>query len=136
MPSKVKVNSLRINTKVVDALESGLRGELHQPQMANVAGHFLQMVGGERAFAKILLDEYRSEKSTPTMKARIMQMILGAMRFANERQNGIGDDLGLMNDEDLAKTLERTILSISGNQEASDGVEPQQREGETPTAAV
>lgn len=98
----------RVPSAVLRELRQGVvKGNSRAPKLSELVQHFFDLAGGERAVAKMLLDEYRSEKCSPNVRSRIMDVILRALQFANAKEPS-RDDLGNLSEEDI----ERELLSL------------------------
>lgn len=100
MPSK--------KTRVPDGVKRAIAQGADAPRMEDVVAHFFHAVGGPRAFASILEEEFRSAKPGSLIRSRVLDMVLRSLKFSNERAPNLGD-LSLMGDEDLARTAEELI---------------------------
>lgn len=101
-------------------ITAALKGNFQEPQLAELAAHFFHAAGGMEKMAKLLYQEFLGAKEGGLMRQRILNMVLMAVKFANERNPG-HDDLGLLSEEDLeregAKVFEN-FLSLSGENNA------------------
>ena len=94
-------------------LRKAIRGELKEPQLAEISAHFFQMAGGPRKVALMLFTEYLAAKRGSMIRQRILDMILRTTKYANDK--GGGSDLSLLSDDDLEKEL---ILALDSVQTA------------------
>lgn len=107
----------RIPESVQKALKEGLR----EPQLAEISAYFFQAAGGTRAVAKMLWDEFNASAPGSLMRQRILDLVLKATKFANEK-SGVVDDLGMLSQEDLERELQGLAWEV-GQQGKKD--EPQ-----------
>ena len=101
----------KIPPHVKDAIGQAARGGIREPQLAELAGHFITKVGGMRALAGLLAEEFRAAQPGSVVRQRILDMILRALKFANER-SGPGDDLSLMEEGEIERNLEGLLGEI------------------------
>src|ERR1700676_538630 len=85
---------------VLEVLRTGVQGKIKEPNLAEVAQHFVDMIGGERQLAKMLVDQYRHVETPQSVKTKIMQIVLGHIKTLNDK-SGVIEELGLVTDEDL-----------------------------------
>lgn len=98
-----------------DVKQAILEGSGKAPSVGDLVQHFFDLVGGERAVAKLLLDEYKSPTCTAYTRSKIMEVILRSLMFSNAKDQR-ADDLAGMNEADLE--LELTgILKRAGSGE-------------------
>lgn len=104
------------SVKARDAIMAAIKGEVVPPQVAEIVAHFTVLQGGPRGIAKLLHDAYWDGRSTPATRQRILDMVLYAMRFANQQQ-GPPQDMGLASDEDLEREAQALILKMEDAKE-------------------
>jgi hypothetical protein len=98
---------------------SGLR----EPQLADLAFHFIHLAGGMRSIAKLIFDEYNTAAPGSVMRLRYLEMILQAVRFANQH-NPQSTDRGLISDEDLDRRIKEQLGEMISKIEARNGNKP------------
>jgi hypothetical protein len=91
-----------------------VRGEIRQPDLAALVGHFFRHAGGEAAVARMLFDEYRDSPPGGVVRQRILDMILRATKFANDKEAPT-DDLGSLSEDDLERELTELIGEAVGD---------------------
>ena len=107
--------------KIPASVKKALAGECRDPQLAEVAANFVHIVGGPKKFAQLLYEEYKEAPKGSNVRSRTMEMILRAMKFANESQPDVGD-LSLLTEDDLER--EATALLERHPKEADDSGSP------------
>jgi hypothetical protein len=101
-----------VKTALKDVL-SGKQGT-RSPHLSELAQHFTELVGGPRALAKLLRDEFYGAPSGGMVRMRILDIIFRATKIANEK-NGPAD-LGGLSDADLQRELDQVIGDDHGSQ--------------------
>lgn len=110
----------RVPSKVLRELRQGvIQGITRAPKISELVQHFFDLAGGERAVAKMLLDEFRSEKCSANVRSRILDVILRSLQFANARE-APRDDLGNLSEEDIERELLALYEETDGKEEAAD----------------
>jgi len=113
----------RVPSTVLRELRQGVvKGGSRAPKISELVQHFFDLAGGERAVAKMLIDEYRSDKCSPNVRSRILDMILKSLQFANSRENG-PDDLGNLSEEDIERELLSLYEDTDGKKAPADTAE-------------
>jgi hypothetical protein len=97
----------QIPGRILGELREAVRGRTKEPRISELVQHFFDLAGGERAVAKLLFDAYHSATTTPTVKSKILELVLRSLQFANA-STPPRDDLGALAEEDL----ERELLAI------------------------
>lgn len=85
--------------------------------MVEVAEHFFQRVGGAKEFAKLLYDELCATKAGGMIRARILDIIMQAVKFINTTTPPV-EDLAMFSDEDLERELEIQTLKVARDRES------------------
>lgn len=93
--------------KVPDFARKALKGDSDAPDLAELAAHFFNIVGGVRAMAKMLHDELHAAKTGSMTRAKILDMIIRVT--ANTQDKTKKDDLALLTEEDLEKRIEQMM---------------------------
>lgn len=89
------------------------------PRLAEIAGYFVEMVGGPYGFAKMLHTEFLKAPMGSLARQRILGDIMASLKFANTRE-GSASELGMLNDADLEKELDTALAEVSlGEPEAT-----------------
>lgn len=99
----------------VDAIRQALKDGEGDPQLAEIAAHFVHFAGGARGMAKIMFDAMQSPECSPMMRHRILDSVMRSLKFANE-QTGPKADLGLANDADLDRELKQLLGKVQGGE--------------------
>lgn len=102
----------RVPGAVLDAIGKSISGKIREPNLAEFAQHFVDIIGGERALARMLVDEIRRPECSGNIRAKILQFVLGHVKWVNERSGTI-DELGNINTEDLQKVLDDHIRAVA-----------------------
>lgn len=113
----------KVPPSVRAGLKKAVRGELRDPQVAELVAHFFTAAGGTKAVALLLYQEFTAARPGSITRQRILDMILRGVRFANEKQ-GVRDDLGLLAEEDLARELEDVIGGLPDDDAAGQAGQP------------
>lgn len=113
MPARKRVPS----SVLCELRQAVIKGITRAPKISELVQHFFDLAGGERAVAKMLLDEYRSEKCSAHVRSRILDVILRSLQFANARETP-RDDLGNLSEEDLETELLALYEASDGKKEA------------------
>ena len=90
--------------KLVTVGQQLIQGGLQDPQLAELSAHFIAHAGGMSGLAKLLYTEFIAANSGGLMRQRILEMVLRATKFANERAPKL-DDVQDLTDEDLEREL-------------------------------
>ena len=114
---------------VLEVLRTGVQGKIKEPNLAEVAQHFVDMIGGERQLAKMLVDQYRHVETPQSVKTKIMQIVLGHIKTLNDK-SGVIEELGLVTDEDLERALDAHIASVA--QAKRERMKAQESKGDKP----
>lgn len=105
----------RLPGTVLEILQGATSGKkIREPNLAELAQHFFDIAGGERAVAKMLWDEYNRTDCLASVRAKIMQFMLQHLKWLNEKSGNI-DELGVLNDDDLSKMLDNHIRQVSAD---------------------
>jgi hypothetical protein len=104
----VKPKRASVPKSVKDAIKGGLR----EPQLAEIASHFFTAAGGTRAIGQILWNEFNAAPEGSLARQRILDLILRALKFANERSH-ITDNLGLLSEDDLERELQSVSWEVA-----------------------
>lgn len=83
----------------------------------DIIAHFMDLCSGPRAFAKMMFDQYMDPKCSPMVKARVLEMLLRSLKFAEAKRGNL-DDLGLLNDEDLDREITSMLPTFVGEDES------------------
>lgn len=114
----------KIAGKVIEILHKGVVDEhVRQPNLGELAQHFFHIAGGEKAIAKMLLDEYRNPNTSPMVRSKIMQVMLAHLKWLNEK-TGVVDDMQNLTDEDIKRELNLHIAAVSDDM-IENAVNPQ-----------
>lgn len=113
--SEAKNSRARRKRKLGATVKAAIRGEVEEPQVAQLISEFTRIAGGIRGVAKMLFDSMNHPGTTAAQKHRILQLVLYGMKFSNT-QKGPRDQLGLVSDEDL----ERLAVSLLDKMKAAD----------------
>jgi hypothetical protein len=87
--------------------------------MTEVAEHFFQRVGGPKEFAKLMYDELCQSKAGGMIRARILDIIIQALKFVNMKEPPL-DDLTTLSDEDIDRELEIQTLKVARDRESPE----------------
>ncbi len=98
--------------RIPDGVKKAIAQGAEAPRMEDVVAHFFHAVGGPRAFARVLHEEFMSAKPGSLIRSRVLDMVLRSLKFSNERAPNLGD-LSLMGDEDLARAAEEIMGRMS-----------------------
>ena len=99
---------------MLDALLSGKP----VPELVEVARNFMQMVGGPRAFAKLLHDELQNAPVGGMVRAKILDLILQCLKFTTPKDK-ITDDVGILEDEDLEREYKKGLKLLEHHEESA-----------------
>lgn len=106
--------------KTESALIQAALRETRSPQVAEIAGHFVDLVKGPRGFAELLFKEFMKADEGGIARQRILSDVLQAMKFANTKEEG-KTDLGILSEEDL----EHEARLVLGVPKEAPGSEPE-----------
>lgn len=99
------------------------------PALAEAIEHFIGFAGGTQAFAKMLWDEWLTQKPGSIARQRILELITRTWRMSEIRAGG-NEDLGLLSEEDLERELDRRLAKLTegarGQEEATPAAGPGQ----------
>lgn len=110
--------------KIPQSVKKAIKGGLKEPQLAEIAAFFFEAAGGTRQVAKLLHDEFLAGHPGSMVRQRILDLVLRATKFSNEKSKG-ADDLGILNEADLEANLTELINESGGSTEPS----PEEEEG-------
>lgn len=122
MPGKTK----RVK-HVPPSVKEAIRGGLKEPQLAEIAAYFFEAAGGTRAVSRLLFDEFTAASPGSMTRQRILDLVLRATKFGNER-NKAGGDLGILSEEDLQSMLHEMVNDVGPEQHPG----PSSEEAEEP----
>lgn len=118
--------------KVKKAEAEKLMGELAATAPADlrqVAYEVLHQWGGHKGMAKKIIDLYEASNPGGMTQAKIMADILGALRFASDKDGG-KEELSLLSEEDLDKTAGEMLTKvIDGKSKEKEGQQDGNRAG-------
>lgn len=101
-----------------------MNGDIPNPKVAEILGHFVQLCNGARGFAVMLFEEYHAAKPGSIMRSRLLAPILQALWKVNEKDEG-PTDLGLLTDDDLeARANELAARMADAEEEEAGGAGP------------
>jgi hypothetical protein len=100
----------RLASKLITALQSA-----DLPDLKGVVCAFFQEVGGQKAYARLLVREFRRSKVGSMIRARILEMILHATKTMSAREGA--KDVQLLSDADLDRELMKMLSKIPRNGE-------------------
>lgn len=84
----------------------------------DIIAHFMDLCDGPRAFAKMMFDQYMDPDCSPMVKARVLEMLLRSLKFAEAKRGNI-DDLGLLNEADLDREISAMLTSMAAEDAAT-----------------
>lgn len=96
---------------LVTAGQKLIREGLQDPQLAELSAHFIAHAGGMSGLAKLLYTEFIAANSGGLMRQRILEMVLRATKFANERAPKV-DDVQDLTDDDLERELLTSVKRL------------------------
>jgi hypothetical protein len=90
-----------------------------RPTFGAILDHFFGLIGGPEKFAKMLLDDYNSAPAGSLTRGKIIDILARGLK-TEDAKAGIGDDLGMLAEEDLMRELERREALIRPHLETPD----------------
>jgi hypothetical protein len=102
----------KVPGSVIDIIRKGVSGNTREPVLAEIAQHFFDLAGGERNVAKMLFDQYRDPSCPSSVKTKIIHIMLGHLKWLNERTGTI-DEMGNLTQEDLERELDKHIRAVA-----------------------
>jgi hypothetical protein len=106
----------RLPRSVVQAMEGA---GVSVPQIAELVGHFMELAGGARKFAVMLMDEYRFAPAGSIMRQRILDSVLRMMALAGQ-QMGTSEETDLVSAADMERELKRLMEQMPDAPEAKE----------------
>lgn len=94
------------------AIKETLSHKRKAPHISELAQHFMDLVGGARALAKLLHTEYLAAPQGGLIRQRILEIVFRATKVQNERE-GV-TDISNLSDEDLERELEQLLPVTNG----------------------
>jgi len=101
----------KVPGSILNILSSGVQGKIKEPNLAEVAQAFFDLVGGERAVAKMLVQQYNDARTPHHVKTKIVQILLNHVKTLNERSGNL-DQLDMVTDDDLDRGLKEHIQAV------------------------
>ena len=101
----------------IDRVLQAARECVKDPQVSEMASHFIHLVGGTQGFARKMLTEYNAAKAGSVARMRILDLILRATKFANEAA-GFAKDLGLLSEQDLERLVSERMAAVLAKENA------------------
>ncbi len=102
----------KANTDAIPAKAFQMLRDAQLPDMKAVAGEFFDLIGGPKAFALMLKEEFDRSPPGGQTRARIMDTVLGTLRAATAKD--APRDSSLLTDEDVDRELTSQILKMTG----------------------
>lgn len=100
---------------IPDELRKSIQGASNSiPQLAELAGYFCAVVGGPKAFANLLFQEFAEAPSGSIIRQRILDMILRTIQNANQAMPLITEVQNLEED-DLEREMALVLEKVSGS---------------------
>lgn len=87
------------------------------PQLAELAGYFCAVVGGPKAFANLLFQEFAEAPSGSIIRQRILDMILRTIQNANQAMPLI-TEVQNMEEDDLEREMALVLEKVNSGSES------------------
>jgi hypothetical protein len=105
-----------------------------RPTLGAIADHFFAQIGGPEAFAKHLADDFQAALPGSLARTKIIDIVARVLKNEDDK-HGLGDDLGVLSDEDLLREIERREALLRPYIGDANGEQPG-RPGPTPQPAA
>lgn len=89
------------------------------PQIGELVGHFMELAGGTKQMAKMLMDEYLRAKEGSIIRQRILDSILRMLMLANQQYGAI-EETDLIDLPDLEAEAMKLLGEFPGGEEEVD----------------
>jgi hypothetical protein len=103
--------------------EQAVAGKTREPDLAKIVSHWFDVIGGERAFARLLASEFHAAPEGSQVRQRILDMIFRALAKMADAAPA-EDDLSVLNEGDIEKELLTMVEVASDGQEEVLAEEP------------
>ncbi len=107
MPKKGPAKKV-LTTEAAEALKAAASGARSIPHLSELAEHFISVSGGPRALAKMLYEEWAASAPGTLVRTRILDLMSRIWRYASDTI-GHHDDLGILNETDIKRELDKII---------------------------
>ncbi len=102
---------------------AAIRGEISEPQLAELVAHFVHEAGGMKQLAAILWQVYTNPITSSIVRQRIIDLVLRSMKHVNDRATP-RDELGLASEEDLTREAQALLEKMADAEAETESGEP------------
>lgn len=102
----------KLDPEAVMAAISGAGSEL---DLSELAGELLREFGGAAALARDFVQQYHSDRATPTAKSRMMETVMRILTAAAPKNDPLAENLGQLRADQLQTMLGRLLQKGQAN---------------------
>ncbi len=113
---------------ILKDMEESVRGKFNakEPRLSDIAQHFFSLAGGAKGVATLLWKQILDPRTPAFVRARIVDLIMKAMKF-HEDKNPPVEDTGLLTDDELQAEIDKQFEKMVS--EAASAEYPQETVG-------